>query len=161
MRDLSQFLKQRVEDTVKNRNATKPPNVLTGNAAAGKTYFDGKCAACHSSLGDFAGIATRYDPLTLQQRLLFPRGGGRGTPPIRPTRVTVTPPLSPPISGTLDRIDDFSVSLRDAAGEYRSWSRTASLKVELRDPYAAHNELLDQYTDADIHNLVAYLETLK
>lgn len=161
VRDLSQFLKQRVEDTVKNRNATKPPNVLTGNAAVGKAYFEGKCTGCHSSSGDFVGIAKRYDPLTLQQRLLFPRSGGRGTPPIRPTQVTVTPPSGPSVSGSLDRIDDFTVALRDVAGEYRSWSRTPSLKVELRDPYAAHNELLDQYTDADIHNLVAFLETLK
>jgi len=163
VRDLSQFLKQRVEDTVKNRNATQPPNVLTGNAAAGKAYFEGagKCGACHSAAGDFSGLAKKYDPLTLQQRLLFPRSGGRGTPPVRPTQVTVAPPSGPPVSGNLDRIDDFSVSLRDSAGEYRSWSRTPSLKVELRDPYAAHNELLDRYTDADIHNLVAYLETLK
>jgi cytochrome c oxidase cbb3-type subunit 3 len=163
VRDLSQFLKQRVEDTVKNRNATQPPNVLTGNAAAGKAYFEGagKCGACHSPAGDFLGLARKYDPLTLQQRLLFPRSGGRGTPPIRPTQVTVTPPSGPPSSGNLDRIDDFSVSLRDSAGEYHSWPRTAALKVELRDPYTTHNELLDQYTDADIHNLVAYLETLK
>jgi cytochrome c oxidase cbb3-type subunit 3 len=163
VRDLSQFLKQRVEDTVKNRNATRPPNVLTGNASAGKAYFEGagKCGTCHSTTGNLAGIAKRYDPLTLQQRLLFPRGGGRGTPPVRPTLVTVTPSSGPPISGNLDRIDDFSVSLRDSAGEYHSWSRTPELRVDLRDPYAAHNELLDQYTDADIHNLVAYLETLK
>jgi cytochrome c oxidase cbb3-type subunit III len=163
VRDLSQFLKQRVEDTVKNRNAQRPPNVLTGNAAAGKVYFEGegKCGACHSPGRDLAGIAKRYDPLTLQQRLLFPRSGGRGTPPVLLTQVTVTPPSGPPVSGNLDRIDDFSVSLRDSAGEYHSWSRTATLRVELSDPYAAHNELLDQYTDADIHNLVAYLETLK
>jgi cytochrome c oxidase cbb3-type subunit 3 len=161
--DLSQFLKQRVEETVKNRNATLPPNVLTGNATAGKAYFEGagKCGTCHSPTGDFAGIAKRYDPLTLQQRLLFPRGGGRGTPPVRPTQVTVTPTSGPQVSGNLDRIDDFNVSLRDPAGEYHSWLRTPALKVDLRDPYAAHNQLLDQYTDADMHNLVAYLETLK
>jgi len=35
------------------------------------------------------------------------------------------------------------------------------LKVEIRDPYEAHNQLLDQYTDADMHNIVAFLETLK
>jgi cytochrome c oxidase cbb3-type subunit III len=164
VRDLSQFLKQRVEETVKNRNATRPPNVLTGNAAAGKAYFEGqgKCGSCHSPTGDFAGIAKKYDPLTLQQRLLFPRSGGRGTPPIRPTQITVMPVSGPPVSGNLDRIDDFTVSLRDSfTGEYHSWPRTPELKVELRDPYTAHNELLDQYTDADIHNLVAYLETLK
>jgi mono/diheme cytochrome c family protein len=136
VRDLSQFLKQRVEDTVKNRNAKQPPSVLTGNSAAGKTYFEGqgKCATCHSPTGDLAGIAKRYDPLTLQQRVLFPRSGGRGTPPIRPTQVTITPPSGPPVSGTLDRIDDFNIALRDSAGEYRSWSRSPALKVELHDP---------------------------
>jgi cytochrome c oxidase cbb3-type subunit 3 len=163
VRDLSQFLKQRVEETVKDRNATRPPNVLTGNAAAGKAYFEGsgKCGSCHSVTGDFVGIAKKYDPLTLQQRLLFPRSGGRGTPPVRPTQVTVTPPVGPPVSGSLDRIDDFTVSLRDAMGDYHSWLRTPEVKVELRDPYATHNQLLEQFTDADIHNLVAYLETLK
>jgi mono/diheme cytochrome c family protein len=137
--------------------------VLTGNAAAGKAYFDGagKCGTCHSPTGNLAGIAKTYDPLTLQQRVLFPRAGGRGTPPIRPTQVTVTPASGSAVTGTLDRIDDFTVALKDSAGEYHSWSRTPALKVELRDPYAAHNELLDQYSDADIHNLVAYLETLK
>ena len=130
--------------------------MLTGNAAAGKAYFEGqgKCGSCHSATGDFAGIAKRYDPLTLQQRLLFPRSGGRGTPPIRPTQVTVTPPAGPPVSGNLDRIDDFTVSLRDADGgvsflaaDARLESRAATIR------YAPHNELLDQYTDADIHNL--------
>ncbi|HEY4364730.1 MAG TPA: c-type cytochrome [Bryobacteraceae bacterium] len=163
VRDLSAFLKQRVEETVKNRNAVKPPNVLTGNAAAGKAYFEGagKCGGCHSATGNLAGIAKKYDPLTLQQRLLFPRSGGRGAPPVRPTVVTVTLPAGAVVSGNLDRIDDFTVSLKDAAGEYRSYTRIPAIKVELRDPYAAHNEMLDQYTDADIHNLVAYLETLK
>src|ERR1700678_1641007 len=105
LRDLSQFLKQRVEDTVKNRNAQRPPNVLTGDAAAGKAYFEGpgKCGTCHSPAGDFAGIAKKYDPLTSQQRLLFPRSGGRGTPPVRPTRVTVTLPSGAAVSGDLER----------------------------------------------------------
>ncbi len=111
VRDLSQFLKQRVEETVKDRNATKPPNVLTGNAAAGKAYFEGqgKCNSCHSATGDFAGIAKRYDPLTLQQRLLFPRGG-------RPRNAAGSADESDSlhrlwdlrISGNLDRIDDFT-----------------------------------------------------
>ncbi|HEY6347652.1 MAG TPA: c-type cytochrome [Bryobacteraceae bacterium] len=159
--DLSQFLKQRVEETVKNRNAVKPPNVLTGNAQAGQAYFTAKCSACHSPSGDLAGIAKRYDPVTLQQRVLFPRSGGRGAPlPIR-AQVTVTPASGQPVSGTLERIDDFTVSLRDASGEYRSFRRSPEVKVEIQDPYAAHNRMLDEYTDADIHNVVAYLETLK
>src|SRR5215472_639365 len=69
--DLSQFLKQRVEETVKNRTAVKPPNVLTGDAKAGQAYFGAKCATCHSPSGDLAGVARKYDPVTLQQRFLF------------------------------------------------------------------------------------------
>lgn len=63
--------------------------------------------------------------------------------------------------GTLVRIDDFTIQIRDSSGDYRSWNRTPGLKVDLHDPYAVHNELLDRYTDADMHNVVAYLETLK
>src|SRR5215467_3520421 len=153
--DLSHFLKRRIEETSRNRNATVPPNVLTGNVQAGRAYFNGagKCSTCHSPAGDLAGVAKKYDPVTLQQRFLFPRGG-RGT---KPAKVTVTPPSGSPVSGTLERIDDFTISMRDEAGEYRSWKRTAGLKFELSDPYAAHDSLLDQYSDADIHNIVAYL----
>ena len=155
--DITHFLKQEVEYTAKDRNATKAPNVLTGNADAGKTYFNQKCATCHSATGDLAGIGRRYDALAMQQRFLFPRsGGGRGAPPVRPTQVTVAG-----ISGTLDRIDDFSVTLRDANGDLRTFNRTLDLKVEIHDPYETHNQLLDQYTDADMHNLVAYLESLR
>jgi cytochrome c oxidase cbb3-type subunit III len=58
-------------------------------------------------------------------------------------------------------MDDFNVSLRDASGQYRSFVRTPDVKVEKSDPYAAHIALLDQYTDKNIHDVVAYLETLK
>lgn len=161
--DLSNFLKQRVEDTIKDRNAVKPPNVLTGDANAGRAYFNGagKCNTCHSATGDMAGIGSRYDGITLQQRFLFPRQGGRGTPPPKPIEVTVTPASGPAVSGILNRIDDFNVSLKDASGQYHSWTRVPDLKVEVRDPYAAHNELLDHYTDADMHNITAYLASLK
>jgi cytochrome c oxidase cbb3-type subunit 3 len=157
--DISHFLKRYVEDTAKNRNAAKPPNVLTGNATEGRAYFNGagKCATCHSATGDLAGIGRRLDPINVQQRFLFPRSG-RGA---KPTEVTVTPAGGAAVSGTLERIDDFNVSLRDAGGEYHSFKRSASVKVEIRDPYEAHNQLLDQYTDADMHNITAYLETLK
>ena len=76
--------------------------------------------------------------------------------------MTVTPSSGPAVSGTLDRVDDFSVSLRDASGDYHSFTREgASPKVEIHDPLKAHSDLLGKYTDADIHNLTAYLVTLK
>jgi hypothetical protein len=74
----------------------------------------------------------------------------------------VTPTSGQPVSGALDRVDDFSVSLRDASGEYHSFTREGAVpKVEIHDPLKAHSDLLGKYTDADIHNVTAYLVTLK
>src|SRR5262245_6205885 len=159
--DLSHFLHQRVEAIASNRNARGTLNVVTGNADAGRTYFNGagKCSTCHSPTGDLAGIATRIPvPVNLQQRFLFPsltRGGPKQV------EVTVTPAEGRPTSGTLVRIDSFYVSLRDSSGEYQTFRRAPNVKVDVRDPLAVHHELLDRYTDADMHNILAYLETLK
>jgi hypothetical protein len=148
-------------------------DVLTGDPKRGEAYFRsaGTCQTCHSPTGDLKGVGGRYDAFTLQARWLNPRGGrggagrgGRGG--AASTRgaitVTVTPASGPPVSGTLDRVDDFSVSLRDAAGDYHSFTRDgATPKVEIHDPLKAHTDLLGKYTDADIHNVTAYLVTLK
>ena len=154
--DLTHFLKDRIEATAKNRNPERPPNVLTGNADAGRAYFNGagKCSTCHSPSGDLAGIGRKYEPVDLQQRFLFPRRS-------KPLQVTVTASGAPPVTGVLERIDDFSVALRDAAGEHRSWSRGPGLKVDIDDPLATHNQMLDVYADQDMHNVVRYLESLK
>jgi mono/diheme cytochrome c family protein len=154
--DLSHFLKQRFNETLRSSPTFRVQNVLTGDAKAGSAYFngDGKCNACHSTTGDLAGVGKKYDPATLQQRFLFPQR-------TKPVTVTVTPRAGRPVSGALIRIDDFNVSLRDASGEYRSWKRTPELKIERADPYAGHSELLDRITDKNMHDLVAYLESLK
>ena len=113
-----------------------------------------------------AGIGKKYDPVTLQQKFLFPRsfgfsrGGGSMTPP-KPTKVTVTPASGQAVTGTLVHLDDFHVTLRDDAGDNHSWARNASLKVAVDDPYAAHIALLDKFTDKNIHDVVRFLEGLK
>jgi mono/diheme cytochrome c family protein len=163
--DLANFLHLQVNDTLRSGPFSKVLNVLTGDPKAGQAYFNGpgKCNTCHSITGDLAGIASKYDAPTLQQRFLFPRTANfsRGQlAQVKPTTVTVTD-ANGSVSGLLEKIDDFSISLRDSSGEYHSWKRTADLKIEKHDPYAAHIELLDVYTDKDIHDIVAYLETLK
>jgi mono/diheme cytochrome c family protein len=158
--DLSHFLHERVEATARNRTPTAAINVLTGNPEAGRSYFNGagKCSTCHSVTGDLAGLRARTsDALTLQQRVLFPTLF-RST---KQVEVTVTPLSGPPVSGVMVRIDNFDVSLRDASGDYHAFSRVPGVKVEVRDPLAAHHDLLDQYTDDAIHDVVAYLWTLK
>jgi mono/diheme cytochrome c family protein len=158
--DLAHFLRDRIESITRNRGPTEPINVLTGNPEAGRAYFNGagRCSTCHSATGDFAGLASRTrDAVTLQQQFLFPSLSRSK----KKVEVTVTRPVGEKVSGELVRIDNFSVSIRDAAGDYRAFSRVPGVKVEVRDPLATHHDLLDQYTDENIHDVVAYLWTLK
>ncbi len=142
--------------TVARRIPSEYPlaTLLVGNAEAGKAYFngDGKCVQCHSPAGDLAHIAAKYKPIDLQSRIAFPSGAM--------TRLTVTDRSGKKFEGDEVYADEFTISLRDAKGWTHTWNR-ALVKVEEHDPLAAHVALLDKYTDDDIHNLFAYLETLK
>ena len=146
--------------------------MLTGNVKDGAAYFNGAggCNKCHSATGDFAKIGQRYDPPTLQSKFLFPRtvgfgrGGGRGGgggPVSKPTTVKVTTADGKTVGGVLDRLDDFYVSFRDADGEYKTIKRTKNVTVVKNDPFQAHIDMLDKYTDKNMHDIVAYLESLK
>ena len=165
--DIAAFLRSRQQAAI-NRNAYQIHNVVTGDAAKGQAYFNGtgKCNTCHSPIGDLKGIASKYEPVALQARFLYPetrgfgRRGAEGPRP-KPMPATVTLPSGQKISGGLEFLDDFNVSLRDASGVYHSWTRQDGLQVEVRDPLAGHQELLPKYTDADMHNVLAYLATLK
>jgi cytochrome c oxidase cbb3-type subunit 3 len=128
--------------------------LLTGDPEAGKAYFNGAgdCKTCHSPTGDLATIAAKYSPIDLEARMLYPRG--------KNSIVVVTLPSGEQVKGPLAHADDFVIALRDASGWYRSFLRD-QVKVELQDPLAVHRELLDKLTQADVHNLFAYLESLK
>lgn len=166
--DLAHFLHQNLYNTLRSGPELQIQNVLTGDPKAGAAYFNGagKCNTCHSPTGDLKGIGRKYDPPTLQSKVLFPRtvgfGRGRAAPvTAKPVTVTVTQSNGEVVEGVLDTLDDFNVSLRDSQGNYRSFKITPSLKVVKHDPYAMHVALLDQYTDKDMHDIVAYLESLK
>ncbi|MBI3491677.1 MAG: c-type cytochrome [Acidobacteria bacterium] len=143
-----------------------PPSILVGDATAGATFFNAKCASCHSPTGDLHGIGARFtDPKLLQQSWLMPGSGGRvasSLVTVPPTMVTVTLPSGEKIDGELDRLDDFGVSLTEADGTHRSFRTDGDTpKVEVHDPLQPHKDLLRMYRDADIHNVTAYLVTLK
>ena len=168
--NLAHFLRQRVNDSFRGSPLFQAQNVLVGDAAAGAAFFNGpgKCATCHTATAlSLAGIGTRYEPIDLQQRFLFPGGGrggrGRGGPasPTSAVKVTVTPAAGEAVTGVLLQMDDFNVSLRDAAGNYRTFKRGPGVKVVKDDPLAAHHVLLETLTDKNMHDIVAYLETLK
>ena len=145
----------------------EPPTILVGNAVDGQTYFAAKCAGCHSVTGDLKGIAARIsDPKTLQNTWVAGGGrGGRGRPSAsaaKPVTVTVTPPGGHPIEGRLLRIDDFVVTVQLPDRTSRSIRRDGDVpKVEVHDPLAPHRELFSIYTDKNIHDVTAYLVTLK
>lgn len=146
----------RLASSVAQRVPSEYPlkTLLVGNAEDGRQYFNGtgRCAQCHSPTGDFAHIASKYKPIDLQSRIAFPSG-------VVPT-LTVTEPSGKQFSGEQIYSDEFIVSLRDRNGWIHSWRRGA-VEVEVHDPLAAHEKLLSVYTDKTIHDLFAYLETLK
>lgn len=139
-------------------------NPLVGDAKVGEVYFNGggKCATCHSVTGDLAGIGAKYtDVRTMQGAMLSgePRGESAEAPH---KTVTVTLLDGQTVEGMLEQVDDFIVSLVDANGNYNSYERRGdSPKVVIKDPLQPHLDMLRTLKDDDIHNLTAYLVTLK
>ncbi len=165
--DLAAFLHSKTHSAA-NRFTYVISGLLTGNAKAGEAYFNGagKCNTCHSPARDLAHIASKYDPAELQSRFLSPPSPDDSAPleeranSAASVKITVKLPSGESVSGTLLQLDGFDVALVDSSGWYRSYPR-ANVKVEIRDPLEAHHELLPKYTDAAMHNMLAYLETLK
>jgi cytochrome c oxidase cbb3-type subunit 3 len=161
--DVSHFIHEQVYDTLRSAPNFGPHDIVTGDAKAGEAFFngEGKCATCHSPAGDLSGIASRYNAAALQGRFLSPRPANRDNRPQKQVTLTITPPGGREVTGTPVVFDDFTVSIRDAAGDYHAWTRTPALKVVRNDPFAVHDELLQKYTDKNMHDIVAYLVTLK
>lgn len=151
------FIHERVKAAAEHpggRRGVEVADLQTGNADAGKAYFNGAggCAKCHSPAGDLKGIASRLQGLQLEMQMLYPRGAK--------SRVVVTTAAGKTYSGTLAYLDEFTVGLRDADGIYHSWA-TKLVRYKVDAPAEAHAEQFPKYTDADLHNLMAYLQTLK
>jgi cytochrome c oxidase cbb3-type subunit 3 len=153
VQDIAAFLHARMQEV----RGTRLPEtaLLVGDPKAGQAYVNGagKCSTCHSPTGDLAHIGAKDQPLALTTSFL--------TPPAKPSRVTVVLASGQSVQGTLDYLDEFTVSLVDTAGVHHSWPRDRTRSIDVVDPLAAHKALLPAYTDKDIHDLLAYLVTLK
>jgi cytochrome c oxidase cbb3-type subunit III len=139
------------------RRSVDVSDLQTGNAQEGQKYFSGNCSKCHSATGDLAGLASRFQGLPLLQRMLNPTSG-RPAPAL--PKVTVTLTSGQTITGPLASRDEFSISITDPAGARRTWP-VNEVKFMVDDPLAAHFDQLGKYTDADMHNVFAYLQTLR
>jgi cytochrome c oxidase cbb3-type subunit 3 len=151
--DIAAFLHSRIQEV----RGTRLPEaaLLVGDAKAGEAYFNGagKCSTCHSPTGDLAHIGSKDQPLVLTTAFL--------TPPAKPLHVNVVLPSGQTVSGKLEYLDEFVVSLVDDSGVYHTWPRDHTKSVNVIDALAAHKAMLPIYTDKDIHDLSAYLVTLK
>ncbi|HKQ85309.1 MAG TPA: c-type cytochrome [Candidatus Acidoferrales bacterium] len=161
-------------------------NIVVGDPQKGEAFFNGagKCNTCHSVTGDLAGIGSKYAPPQLQSLWIsgganarFGRGLGRGLltanggmladtspPAITPSTITITVTLADgqKFTGVPVSYDDFHVAFRDMSGAYHSFDRRGEWpKVEVHNPLQPHWDLLKHLTDDEMHNVTAYLVTLK
>lgn len=174
--DLAQWLHYTIsKDTI--RGFYTRPNVFPGDPKAGEAFFDGpvgKCSTCHSVTGDMKGVAAKYNhdnPSILAAIISggsrFGRGGRGGgaagaTPSSTAITATVTLASGEKVVGYPGLVDDFVVEIRLPSGQTRTWLREGEWpKVTLTNPLQAHVDLVFKYTDADLHNLAAYLESVK
>jgi cytochrome c oxidase cbb3-type subunit 3 len=158
IQDIAAFLHARAAESAGSAGVPKAypvEKLLTGNVEAGKTFFNGAggCTKCHSVTGDLAGVASKHsNPIELEARMLYP-GGKHQT-------AVVTLASGEQVKGPVEHADDFVIAVRDEKGWYRSFRREG-VKVEIEDRLAEHRELLGKLTQKDVHNLFAYIETLK
>ena len=151
--DIAAFLHNQLRTT--RRNRLPESALLVGDPKAGETYYNGagKCSTCHSVTGDLAGIGGKLQPLALTTSFL--------TPPAQPIKVSATLPSGKVVTGTIEYIDEFTVSMNDTSGLFRTWPRKYLKDLSIEDPLATHKKQLLSYTDKDIHDLLAYLVTIK
>lgn len=137
------------------RRFVEPEDLQTGNSEAGREYFNGTggCNQCHSPAGDLAGIASRREGLDLMRAMLAPR-------PTQRPRVRVVTATGEVMEGRLEEQDEFTIVITDPEGRTRQWF-TTEVEVEVDDPMDVHFEILGRYTDKDMHDVYAYLETLR
>ena len=170
--DLAAFLHAAIYEN-SNRRLYKILDILVGDAKRGEAYFAANCGSCHKADGDMKGIGAKYDPVGLQQRMLMPRGGRRGPGPggrpnppyMEPTAIkaAVTLASGETVRGALLGVTDFQVVIWDPqTNKLRSFLRHDGVPaVELTDPLQAHIDLWKRWTDADMHDVTAFLAGLK
>ena len=166
--DIAAFLHGEIYNA-SNRRLYKILDVLVGDPQAGQAYFNGagRCATCHSPDRDLKGIGAKYDAVALQGRMVYPRRGAvQGSPAHEDrnaVRATISLPGGGAVTGAIVRLTDFDVTIYDAAtGERRSWLRDGDTpKVVVSDPLQAHLDQMLKWTDEDMHNVTAYLASLK
>jgi cytochrome c oxidase cbb3-type subunit 3 len=154
IKDIAGFLLSR-QNAAGDRRTYHVEFKMTGDAASGRKFFAAQCASCHAHAESFKSVVQANDPAHLQDLFLMPQGHRK--------QATVTTSSGESDSGELVQLDDFAVTIREKSGLMRSWTLgpAQTPRVKVIDPLQGHRDLLPKYTDRDIHDVLAYLETLK
>ena len=179
---LAQFLSERVNETMRGSPTyiVLNENVLTGDPKAGEAFFKGAggCTKCHNDKErNLAGIGARItNAQQLQARVLYPgpAGGGRGrgrgaapapvapaTPnPLAPV-TTIAMPGQSPMNVTVVEEDAFMITFVDPSGAMRTVRKGPNVKITVTNPMQWHIDFADRLEDKQMHDLTAYLWSLK
>jgi mono/diheme cytochrome c family protein len=157
LKDVAEFLHLQVED-VANRGTYHLLNILVGDVTKGHVYVSAHCLSCHATQ-TFEHIGSSFrSPEQLQRGWIWPTRPGDGSLAIT---ATVKTPDGNTIAGRLGQVSDFRITLVDPAGQTHAIDREPGVEVQISDPLAAHQEMIMTLTNSDMHDVTAYLETLK
>ncbi|HEX4231595.1 MAG TPA: c-type cytochrome [Bryobacteraceae bacterium] len=157
LQDIAEFLHLQVDD-VANRGTYHVLNILVGDPTKGQAYVAAKCMSCHTA-GAFAHIASKFRaPDQLQRGWIWP-----SHPAGNSLAITATVEMTDGgrISGRVTQVSDFRITLVDGDGETHVIDRGPGVGVQMKDPLAPHEAFIKTLTNDDMHNVTAYLETLK
>jgi mono/diheme cytochrome c family protein len=155
--DLAEFLHQQVED-IANRGAYQLPNIVVGNPAKGETYVMGHCMSCHTA-ATFTHIASKFRSADqLQRSWIWPMRPADNSLAIIARVKTQQGQM---ISGRVTQVSDFRITLISADGQAHVVERGPGVDLQLKDPLAAHQVLVNSLKNEDMHNVTAHLETLR
>jgi len=150
--------KTKFESLGGGRRSVAAADLATGDAVAGQRYFNGAggCIHCHSASGDLAGIASRYQGLALLQRMLYPSGNPAPARPVIAFSLDSGETITAPLAGQ----DEFTVTILDPLAKRQTYEKSA-VKFKIDDRLPGHFDQLGKYTDKDMHDVFAWLDTLK
>jgi cytochrome c oxidase cbb3-type subunit III len=157
LRGIAEFLHLQVEE-VANRGTYLVLNILVGDAAQGRAYVTAHCMSCHTA-ETFAHIASQFrSPELLQRGWIWPTRAGDNS---LATTATVKAPDGDTVTGRVTQVSDFRITIVDSTGQVHVIDREPGVEVQIKDPLMAHQEMIMMLTNNDMHNVTAYLETLR
>jgi cytochrome c oxidase cbb3-type subunit III len=157
LKDIAEFIHLQVED-VANRGTYHVLNILVGNAEKGQAYVEAHCLSCHT-METFLHIGSKFrSPDQLQRGWIWPPRPSANSLAVT---ATVKAPDGGIITGRVKEVSDFRITLIDKAGQTHVIDRDPNVTVEMKDPLAGHQAMIMTLKNDDMHNVTAYLETLK